>query len=440
MPLSYWHDSLAPGDDGTPRPTLGGDTDADVVIVGAGFTGLWTAYHLLGADPSLRVVVLERETAGFGASGRNGGWCVAEPSGPAPALERLRGAGAAAVMARAMQGAVDDVGSVVTQEQIDCGWAKGGALIVARNRGQLARLRDRQALAEKYGYGDASTMLDGAATKAIVRLEGAIGAQMTPHAAAVHPARLARGLAGAVERRQGLICEQTTVRSIDERKVHTDRGTVRAEVVVRATEAYSVSIRGYERAILPLGNQVVASEPIDDGTWEELGLARRELFEIALNMVGYGQRTADGRIVFGGLSGPTWWGSRIPPSPMRDRRIERRLERTLREVFPPLRDIGFTHHWGGVLGVPRDLLPGVGYDRSTGAAWAGGYFGQGVASANLAGRTLADLIGGVDSEAAQLPWVGHRSPDWEPEPLRWLGVHGVAALAHARDWIDDRRH
>ncbi len=219
MPLSYWHDSLAPGDDGTPRPPLGGDTDADVAIVGAGFTGLWTAYHLLGADPTLRVVVLERETAGFGASGRNGGWCVGEPSGPAPALERDRGAGSAAVMARAMQGAVDEVGSVVAQEQIDCGWAKGGALIVARNRGQLARLRHLHGLAEKYGYGDASTMLDGPATKAIVRMEGAIGAQMTPHAAAVHPARLARGLACAVERRHGVIREQTTVRSIEGRKV-----------------------------------------------------------------------------------------------------------------------------------------------------------------------------------------------------------------------------
>jgi glycine/D-amino acid oxidase-like deaminating enzyme len=156
-------------------------------------------------------------------------------------------------------------------------------------------------------------------------------------------------------------------------------------------------------------------------------------------MVAYGQRTADGRIVFGGLSGPTKWQSRIPTSPMRNRRIERRLERALRDAFPPLRDIRFTHHWGGVLGVPRDLLPGVGYDRSTGEAWAGGYFGQGVAASNAAGRTLADLVCGVDSDLTRLPWVGHRSPPWEPEPVRWFGVHAVAALAHAQDWVDTRR-
>jgi glycine/D-amino acid oxidase-like deaminating enzyme len=437
--LSYWHDSLAPGDDGTPRPPLGGDTDADVAIVGAGFTGLWTAYYLRRADPSRRVVVLERESAGFGASGRNGGWCIGEPSGPARAVERARGAGSAAAMARAMHATVDEVGSVIEREQIDCGWAKGGAVVVARNRGQLARLRRRQALAERYGYGDAWTMLDRSQTNAIVHMDGAIGAQVTPHAGALHPARLARGLACAAERHGVVVHEQTNVRSIDGRHVRTDHGTVRAEVVVRAAEAYTVSIRGYERAILPLGNYVVATEPIDDATWPALGLAGRELFEIGVNLVAYGQRTADGRIVFGGLSGPTWWKSHVPASPMHDRRVERRLQRTLQQVFPPLRDVRFTHHWGGVLGVPRDLLPGVGYDRATGEAWAGGYIGQGVASANAAGRTLADLVCGVDTEMTRLPWVGHRSPPWGPEPLRWLGVHAVASLAHLRDRIDTLR-
>ncbi|MGH9212566.1 MAG: NAD(P)/FAD-dependent oxidoreductase [Acidimicrobiales bacterium] len=265
-PLSYWHDSLVPGDDGSPRAPLRGGVDADVAIVGAGFTGLWTAYYLRRADPSLRVVVLERETAGFGASGRNGGWCIGDPSGPAPAVERTRGAGAAEAMARAMHRTVDEVGSVIERERIDCGWAKAGAVIVARNAGQLARLRHRQSLAERYGYGDAWTMLDREQTMRVVQVAGAVGAQTTPHAAALHPARLARGLACAVERHGCGICEQTTVRSIEGCRVRTDHGTVHGEVVVRATEAYSVSIRGHERTILPLGNYVVATEPIAAGT------------------------------------------------------------------------------------------------------------------------------------------------------------------------------
>jgi glycine/D-amino acid oxidase-like deaminating enzyme len=184
---------------------------------------------------------------------------------------------------------------------------------------------------------------------------------------------------------------------------------------------------------------MVATEPIDNATWAEIGLANRELFELSAVMLGYGQRTADGRIAWGGLSGPSWWGTHIPQSPMHDDRIAKRLRRTLVELFPALDGIGVTHHWGGVLGVPRDLLPGIGFDRATGFAWAGGYTGQGVAAANAAGRGLADLIRGVDSDLVRLPWVGHRSRPWEREPLRWLGVHTVATLAHATDTLDRLR-
>jgi glycine/D-amino acid oxidase-like deaminating enzyme len=254
----------------------------------------------------------------------------------------------------------------------------------------------------------------------------------------VHPARLARGLAAEVERLGGVVHEGTSVRAIGDRLVRSDHGTVRADVVVRATEAYTRTLEGHEREILPLGNYMVATEPIDEATWAAIGLADRELFELSAVMLGYGQRTADGRIAWGGRSGPTWWDSGIPASPMRDERVAARLRRSLVDLFPALDGIGFTHHWGGVLGVPRDLLPGVGFDRPTGFAWAGGYGGQGVAAANAAGRTLADLIAGSDSDLTRLPWVGHRSPPWEREPLRWLGVHAVASVARVTDAWDRR--
>ncbi|MEY2477219.1 MAG: hypothetical protein QOG87_2534 [Actinomycetota bacterium] len=434
--LSFWHDSLAPGDELVPRPALGGDCDADVAIVGAGFTGLWTAYSLLRRDPTLRVVVLERETAGFGASGRNGGWCVGNQAAPLPVLEREHGAGAAARMMREMFHSVDDVGTVVVREGIDCGYAKGGALILASNRAQLRRLEHEHAVHEQHGLGDDSAILSGRETAAIVDATGVIGGLFTPHAAAVHPARLARGLAVAVERLGGVVHEQTTVSAIAPGQVRTDHGTVRADVIVRATEAYTPSIEGHERDLLPLGNYMVVTEPLDDDTWARIGLAKRELFEDAATMLGYGQRTADGRIAWGGRSGPSWWGSRVPASPMRDERVARRLRRVLVEMFPVLAGVRFTHHWGGVLGVPRDFRPSVGLDRTTGLAWAGGYVGAGVAAANAAGRTLADLIGDVDGDLVRLPWVGHRWQPWEPEPLRWLGVHAVAAMAHARDKLE----
>jgi glycine/D-amino acid oxidase-like deaminating enzyme len=179
---------------------------------------------------------------------------------------------------------------------------------------------------------------------------------------------------------------------------------------------------------------MVATEPIDDETWATIGLRDRELFEWSAHLLGYGHRTADGRIAWGGCAAPTWWRGRVPPSPMRDGRAAARLRRTLVELFPALDGIAITHHWGGVLGVPRDLLPGVGLDRR-GFAWAGGYTGQGVAAANAAGRTLADLIRGVGSDLTKLPWVGHRSRRWEPEPLPWLGTHTVAGAARVVDRV-----
>ena len=436
---SLWHDTLEPGDDGRPRAALGGDTDADVAIVGAGFTGLWTAYYLISLDPTLRVVVLERETAGFGASGRNGGWCVGDQAAPLPELDRAGGPGGAARMVRAVQASVDEVGSVAAAESIDCGFAKGGALLLASTPRERQRLVRRAQVGDRHGLGDTYEVLDAEATERLVRAQGVIGSLRSSHAAAVHPARLARGVARAAERRGVSVYEQTAVTAIEPGRVRTGRGTVRAEVVVRATEAYTRTLAGERRTTLPLANFMIATEPIDDGTWAQIGLSGRELFEDSRNMLGYGQRTADGRIAWGGLSAPYRWGSGIPPTPMQSERVARRLRDRLTQLFPALSGIGVSHHWSGVLGIARDLRPSVGIDRATGRARAGGYFGAGVAIANLAGRTLADLITGRATDRTRLPWVDHRSRAWEPEPVRWLGVHAATTAAHAADHLD-RRH
>ena len=437
-PLSLWHDTLEPGDTGAPRAALDGDRDADVAIVGAGFTGLWAAYYLVRADPTLRVVVLERDTAGFGASGRNGGWCVGDQAAALHTLEKECGPGAAARMVRAVHASVDEVGAVSAAEGIDCGYAKGGALLLASTPAQLGRLAKRAREHDDHGVGDSYDVLDAAATEQLVRARGVIGALQTDHAAAVHPARLARGIARAAERHGAAVYEQTAVTAVEPGRVRTERGTVRAEVVVRATEAYTRSLKGQRRVTLPLANFMVATEPIDDSTWAQIGLHHRELFEDTQLMLGYGQRTADGRIAWGGLAAPYRWASRIPPTPMHRERAARRLHDRLVELFPPLQGIGLTHHWSGVLGVSRDLRPSVGLDRATGHAWAGGYFGAGVAIANLAGRTLADLITGQATDRTELPWVDHSSRRWEPEPVRWLGLHAATSGAHVADRLDRR--
>jgi glycine/D-amino acid oxidase-like deaminating enzyme len=258
------------------------------------------------------------------------------------------------------------------------------------------------------------------------------------HAAAIHPARLARGLADVVERNGVRLFDSTTVTAIERGGVVTDRGRVRADVVVRATEGYTPGLAGYGRAIVPAQNFMIATEPLSASTWDAIGLADRPCFEDGRYLLFYGQRTADDRIAIGGLSVPYAWQSRVPVSPMPALRVHDRLHTLLGELFPMLTDVKVTHRWGGVLGIPRDWFPSVGFDRERGYAWGGGYVGEGVAAANLAGRTLADLICERDTDLVKLPWVNHVSPDWEPEPFRWLGLRGVAGVLGVVDRIEAR--
>lgn len=422
--LSLWHETA--GDDWQPRAPLPGDREADVAVVGAGLTGLWTAYYLLRTDPTLRVVVLEAETAGFGASGRNGGWCSALFPSSSDRLAALPGSSRAGALAqqRAMRDTVDEVLRVIDEERIHAQARKGGTVVVARSVAQLRRAEAEVAHARSWGRGeDDLVLLDEAAARARLDATHTVGGTYTPDCAVLHPARLVRGLAQVVESLGATVYEQTRVRSIQAGAVHTDHGTVRAEVTVRATEGYTAVLEGMHRRIAPVYSLIVATEPLPDAVWERIGLHNRETFSDHRHLIIYGQRTADGRLVFGGRGAPYHFGSRVRPDFDRDPAVFERLRQTAVEMFPVLAGASFTHAWGGVLGVPRDWCASVGLDRSTGQAWAGGYVGDGVGTTNLAGRTLRDLVLGHQTDLTALPWVGHHSPNWEPEPLRWLGVN-----------------
>jgi glycine/D-amino acid oxidase-like deaminating enzyme len=410
------------------RPALDRDVDADVAIVGGGYTGLWTAWALLRRDPTLRVVVLEAEHVGFGASGRNGGWCSSFlPMGLA-SMRAEHGRDAAIRMQRAMFATVDEVAAA----GIECDFAKGGTVTVARNGPQLRRTEESVAEQRTFGFDEDDVRLLGRdELAAIIRVDGALGGAFSPHCAALHPHRLVTGLADAVERAGAVIHEGTPVESITRGRVTSPTGTVQAEVVVRATEAWTS--RFDRRRIAPIYSLMIATEPLDDATLAEVGLTTRPTFSDAGRVVIYGQRTADGRIAFGGRGAPYHFASRVRPSFDTHRRVHDGLATTIRELFPVLRGARITHRWGGALGLPRDWHASVGFDRAEGVAWAGGYVGDGVAASNLAGRTLADLITGADSDLVTLPWVGHRSPRWEPEPLRWIGINSLVRLPA---WID----
>ena len=463
---SLWLDQVFAGDPLTPRPGLDQDAEADVVVVGGGLTGLWTAYYLTERDPTLSVLVLESEIAGFGASGRNGGWCSALLPTSAEAIAAEHGADAARAMRAAMRATVREIGEVAAREAIDCDFTLGGTVTLARSSPQLARARAEAAAAAPWG--DEVAFLDAREAADVVRVASALGATYTPHCARLQPARLVRGLARVVEARGVRIVEGTRAVDIAPRRVTvevpqrrgpattaagrpggsahpasesgtaaTRRLTIRARHVVRATEAWSAQLAASRRAVVPVYSLMVATEPLPASFWDAVGLARFETFTDHRHLIVYGQRTADDRIAFGGRGAPYHWGSAIDPEFDHVPRVFSALRRTLTELFPAARDAAITHAWGGPLGIARDWHASVGHDPATGLAWAGGYVGDGLSTTNLTGRTLADLITGTDSNLVRLPWVGHRSPRWEPEPLRWLGINAGLRLAVAAD-VEER--
>ena len=440
--LSLWFDTLpAPV---VPRPSLPGDRDADVVVVGGGYTGLWTAYYLLAADPTLRVTVLEAETAGFGASGRNGGWCSALFPASFDSLARAAGGGArgfaaARAMTDAMHATVNEVGQVVARERIDAHYVKGGTISLARTDVQLSRARADVAAWRERGYGeDDVTLLDAAEAAGRLGATRVLGASFTPHCARIHPAGLARGLADVVEAAGARIYEGTRVVGIEPGAVRTVHGSVHADYVVRATEGFTPRLPGLERALAPVYSLMIATEPLPDDVWDRIGLRSRETFNDHRHLIIYGQRTKDGRLAFGGRGAPYHFGSSISPRHEREPSVFASLRHVLLELFPVLRDAAITHTWGGPLGVPRDWFASVGLDPATRIGWAGGYVGDGVGTSNLAGRTLADLVLGRSTDLTVLPWVDHRSPRWEPEPLRWLGVNAGLKVMTSADAVEAR--
>jgi glycine/D-amino acid oxidase-like deaminating enzyme len=430
--LSLWHET-AP-DDWLPRPALPGDRDADVAIVGAGFTGLWTALYLARAEPSLRIVVVEAETAGFGASGRNGGWASALfPASHASVARRSSREGAIA-QHQAMRDSVDEVVRAAESEGIDAHAAKGGTISLARSQAQWTRARAEVEEARSWGRGeDQIRLLDATDATDVLAATRVRGATYTPDCAAIHPARLVRGLAGAVVRRGVTLYERTPATAIASGRVITRSGIVRAEHVIRATEGYTRTLEGLRRRVIPVYSLIIATEPLPAELWDRIGLRRRETFTDHRHLIIYGQRTADDRLAFGGRGAPYHFGSRIRASYDRVPRVFDALRATLVDLFPMVKDAAVTHTWGGALGIARDWTASVGLDPATGVGWAGGYVGDGVGTTNLAGRTLADLVLGRDTELTRLPWVGHRSRSWEPEPLRWLGIN---AGLRAMTWAD----
>nr|CRL73508.1 glycine/D-amino acid oxidase, deaminating [Mycolicibacterium komanii] len=420
-----------------PRPPLPGHRDADVCIVGAGYTGLWTAYYLKKADPSLRIAVVEARFAGFGASGRNGGWLSGLVPGDRDAMAQRYGRDRVLAWQRALNDSIDEVIAVADREGIDAGIVKGGTVEIARNRAQAGRLAAEVESETAWGV-DGVERLSESEVAERIRLDGVVAAYHNPHCARIQPAWLARGLAEVVTRLGVEIYEETPAVRIAPGRVDTPFGAVRAPVVLRATEGFTAVLPGLRRRWLPMNSSMIVTEPIPERVWDTIGWRGCETLGDTAHGFFYAQRTVDDRIAIGGRSVPYRFGSRID----RDGRVPPKtiahLTDVLHAALPQTREVPIAHGWCGVLAVPRDWTASVSFDRATGLGSAGGYVGHGVTATNLAGRTLTELVLGRRTPLTELPWVDHRSRNWEPEPLRWLGVRGLYLAYKAADWHESR--
>ncbi len=429
--VSFWWSQL--GGVRSSRPALPGDRSVDVCIVGAGYTGLWTAYYLKRAQPDLEIAIVEKEFAGYGASGRNGGWLTNSVTGGREQYIEKFGRDSAGHMQSMLNETVAEVIRAAAREGIDADIVSGGEFILAQNPAQQARLVGWATDEQSWPMTDA-VLLSAAEARERVNIEPTTGALWHPHAARIHPAKLVAGLARVVEGMGVTIYEQTNASVIESGRVVTDRGVMTASTaVIRATEGFTANLAGLHRAWLPMNSSMIATEPLPESAWREIGWTGRDVIGDMAHSYFYAQRTADDRIAIGGRGVPYRFGSRTDSDGSTADSTVDALTTLFRRLFPSAAHAAIDHAWSGVLGVPRDWSATVGFDEATRVGWAGGYVGTGVTATNLAGRTLADLVLGRDTDETHLPWVNHRVRNWEVEPLRWLAVRGLYSAYRMAD-------
>lgn len=426
---------------------LEGHQQADVVIVGGGFTGLWTAWYLKQLAPHQDIRVLEAEHFGHGASGRNGGWVIGNIAGLERHLEGLD-IGTRQDLCRLLGDNVDDLGNALAEAGIDADFHKGGALnVAARYPAQEAIQRRYLAHLHELGFSEQHCQwLSADELTDMARFRRPFGAAFQHQVATLHPRKLINGLVRQLAATGVHLHEQSRVISTAERQVSTHEGSVEARTVVIATEGYSEKLANIRRHVIPVESLVIATEALSDAMWDAVGLASRPTFADASRLINYGHRTRDGRLVFGARGNYRLGARSRHSASINDGDIAMR-QRLLVDLFPALEGVEISHGWGGSLGLSRSFRPHVVLASEQGLATAGGYAGEGVAASHLMGRTLAETILGEDSLRTRAPWVFQgRSLEevvrrWEPEPLRWLAAQTILTSYAAEEALmrEERR-
>ena len=444
-PQSLWEDTLLEEERCAEAP-FDGSLTVDITIIGAGLTGLWSAYYLADKLPDASIAVIDAHGVGFGASGRNGGWASALLPMGLERVQREHGRDAAISLQSAMHDTLDEIEQVLQHEHIDAGAHRGGTITAARSAPQLVRVAHEVKTYEKLGFGDDYQLLDAQSARNVCNMSELRGALQTPHCIAVHPAKLTHGIGRSVLRKGVNVLAPVRAMNIRRGFVDTDKGSIATKYIVQATEGYTSQLANQHRNMVPLYSMMIATEPLTDDVWAAIGLSDRPTFDDTRHLIVYGQRTADGRFAFGGRGAPYHFGSAIKPTFDTNNTMRNRIHQALIELFPTIRDAKITHHWGGPLGIPRNWACSVNANWEVGVITAGGYVGDGVSATNLFGRIVADLIASREldhgqhspSELLRLPVVGPLSRRWEPEPIRWIGINSGRLAARIADRSEER--
>ncbi|MEI6198736.1 MAG: FAD-dependent oxidoreductase [Actinomycetota bacterium] len=423
------------------------DSTFDVVIVGAGYSGLWSAHHLLEANPSLSIAVLDAQQPGFGASGRNGGWCSAFSPMSLHEVALQSSRESAIQLQTALISAVDQIGDFVQTHNIECGWRKGGTLSFATNLPQKNRLLESVQSFRDFGFDETFIQeLSASDSMQKINVPRSLGATFSPHCAALHPAQLVHGIVKILLTRGVSFFGNTHVVDIQPHTItaRTPQQTVSLSTnwTIRATEGFTARIPKHRRDVAPLYSYMLATEPLTQSQWKDIGWENRETVSDARNMVIYAQRTADDRIAFGGRGAPYKFASRVDSRFDRNSHIHGLIEQSMRTMFPAIGNSTITHRWGGALGVHRDWFASARVDHQTNIASLGGYVGDGVAFSYVAALEVARAISN-HRIAPPLPIRNHESPKWELEPIRWIGINSLlrfTAYADRHEERTGRRH
>lgn len=412
--------------------------ETDVAIVGGGYSGIWTALALKRLDPSRGVVVLEAADLGRGASGRNGGWLSAKTVGMRGVLAGVNGRDAVREVDGLLERAMHDIVALMAENEIDIDAAHGGWLQIARTASEAARLETSLRSYRDWGVGDDHLRwIDRRELAQQVDVSRGVGALSSPDCYRINPLKLLYGMVALATAAGVEVYTHSRATEIAAGRLRVGESTVIARSIVIATEGYTVEQPGRRRDVLPLNSAMIATTPLTAAEWERIGWGSRAGISGAAHTYFYGQRTADDRIIIGGRGKPYRFGSRTDHRGEVDASTIRALESMLADLFPQA-EIRAEYAWCGVLGVLRDWSPLVD-DRGDGVFQIGGYAGQGVTAAKVAGDSVAALITGADVPERHIPWIRRRPRVWEPEPLRWIGANGLYRAYSVADWHEVRR-